>query len=633
RFILQSVVTMFAEDFGLLPKDLLSYLVADCVEGASSYDLIGGLFRQMADPKSARGGRYADVRYFNGGLFSRVEPIELTKEECALLGLAAAQRWSAVAPPIFGTLFQRSMDAERRHALGAHFTAEADIQKVVLPTIVTPWLDRLDATSTRADLESLLKDLLAFRVLDPACGSGNFLYVAYRELVNVEMEILRKIHENYGERARKAAGSRTLISTTQFHGIDIDPFAVELAKVTLMLAKRIAVAETRESRFAAQHDLPFEFEKPLPLDNLDENIVAGDALFLPWPKSDAIVSNPPYQSKNKMQQEYGAAYVHDVRERYPDVPGRADYCVYWFRRAHDELAKGGRAGLVGTNTIRQNYSREGGLDYIVGNGGTITQAVSSQAWSGEAQVSVSIVNWIKGAAKGPKKLFRQLGDHPDSPWEVVELPTISAALSGRTDVTKAHDLACAVTPETTYQGQTHGHEGFVLESAEARDMIASDGHNKDVVHPFLIGDDILGSVPPAPQRYVIDFSPRDILTSQRYAAPFKRIEAMVLPDRKAAAQEEERRNAELLKRSASARVNRHHGNFLARWWQLSYARGELMGRLRSLNRYIACSRVTKRPIFVFVASSIHPSDALQVFVFDDDYSFGILQSNPHWEWF
>ena len=97
-----------------------------------------------------------------------------------------------------------------------------------------------------------------------------------------------------------------------------------------------------------------------------------------------------------MQQEFGPAYVNRVRERYPEVPGRADYCVFWFRRTHDSLKDGGKAGLVGTNTIRQNYSRQGGLEYIADNGGTITQAVSSQPWSGEAAVHVSIVNWVKG---------------------------------------------------------------------------------------------------------------------------------------------------------------------------------------------------------------------------------------------
>jgi type II restriction/modification system DNA methylase subunit YeeA len=184
--------------------------------------------------------------------------------ELELLLDASTENWGKVAPPIFGTLFQQSMDADERHALGAHFTNEADIQKVVRPTIVRPWRERIAEATTLRDLRGLADSLLRFRVLDPACGSGNFLYVAYRELLNLEMEILTKIHEKYGERARRAAGTSSLVNTRQFYGIDRDSFAVELAKVTIMLAKRIALSETRERWFAENNELPFEFEDPLP---------------------------------------------------------------------------------------------------------------------------------------------------------------------------------------------------------------------------------------------------------------------------------------------------------------------------------------------------------------------------------
>ena len=460
RFILQSVVAMFAEDFHLLPNGFFTQLLHDCVKGSSTYDLIGGLFRQMGDTRQASGGRYQGVQYFNGGIFKTIDPLELNKDECQLLFDAAQEQWASVAPPIFGTLFQNSMDQDKRHTLGAHFTHEVDIQKVVLPTIIHPWQERIERANTLRELENLAQEILRYRVLDPACGSGNFLYVAYRELVHLEMEILQKIHENFGERARRSVGARSLLSTSQFYGIDSDSFAVELAKVTLMLAKRIALAETKESRFAAQQDLPFELEEPLPLDNLDDNIVTDDALFCDWPQTDVIIGNPPYQSKNKMKTKFGAAYVNRVRARFPDVPGRADYCVYWFRRAHDSLSEGGRAGLVGTNTIRQNYSREGGLDYIAAHGGTIVDAVSSQVWSGDADVHVSIVNWVKGQAFGPKKLTKQLGDRLDSPWNVYELADIHTALSPGEDVTKALPLRVNSKSQACYQGQTHGHEGI-----------------------------------------------------------------------------------------------------------------------------------------------------------------------------
>ncbi len=633
RFILQCVVAMFAEDFGLLPRDFFTALLTECAEGASAYDLVGALFREMASETPARGGRFKEVPFFNGGLFDVVDPVDIGTAECKLLRDASSEKWSKVAPPIFGTLFQSSMDQDQRHAYGAHFTSEADIQEIVGPTIVAPWRERIENAKTLRELEQLSKDILRFRVLDPACGSGNFLYVAYRELVNLEMEILRKIHENFGEKARQRVGAYTLISTKQFFGIDRDPFAAELAKVTLMLAKRIAVAETLTSDFAEQQGLPLEFESPLPLDNLDDNIVADDALFCGWPKTDVIIGNPPYQSKNKMQKEFGPAYVNRMRAAYPGVPGRADYCVYWFRRAHDELTPGGRAGLVGTNTIRQNYSREGGLDYIVENGGSITQAWSSKVWSGEAAVHVSIVNWCKGAHEGRKLLFRQEGDARDSPLSKVELERISAALSGKFDVTKAKNLACNRSPKTTHQGQTHGHDAFLLSAEEAENMVRTDPPAGEVIAPFLTIDKLLEAIPPRVQRFVIDFYPRGLLSAQAYGAAFDVIRSSVLPARKSAAEEEEKRNAEALAANPKARVNRHHANFLKKWWCLSWPRGELMKTLGTMSRYVACGRVTKRPVFVFLPSSVHPNDLIQVFTLEDDYSFGVLQSGVHWDWF
>lgn len=632
RFVLQCVVALFSEDFDLLPRGLFTDLIDDCRKGNNSFDLIGGLFRQMNNPKKAMGGRFQKVAYFNGGIFSRVEPIELAAEELYLLADAAAENWSKVAPPIFGTLFQSSMGKERRHAYGAHFTNEVDIQKVVLSTIVRPWRERIDAASTLRELLALSKELLEYRVLDPACGSGNFLYVAYRELVNIEMEILAKIHDNFGERARRAVGTASLVNTKQLYGIDKDPFAVELAKVTLMLGKRIALVETHDSWFAARNELPFDFEEPLPLDNLDDNIKCDDALFCDWPKVSAIIGNPPYQSKNKMQQEFGAAYLDDLRRNYPEVPGRADFCVYWFRRSHDELPENGRAGLVGTNTIRQNYSREGGLDHIVKNGGTLTEAVSTQVWSGDAVVHVSIVNWIKGEYRGKKKLYWQVGDHENSPWRVVELDEINSSLSQFTDVADAKRIRCNYESVLCLQGQTHGHDGFLIGLNEGREILARHPEYKSVLFPYLNGREIVANLDSQPERFVIDFCPQSLLQSQKFRELFDRVRATVLPTRELANEKEEERNTEAIKKNPHAKVNRHHANFLKKWWHLSYPRSELILQLSKVSRYIACARVTKRPIFVFVDSTIRPSDALQIFVFEDDYSMGVIQSTAHWEW-
>src|ERR1035438_7962773 len=194
RFILQCVVAMFAEDIGLLPQDIFTRLLDECRRGASSYDLIGGLFRQMNDPNPARAGRYAGVDYFNGGLFATVDPIELTLPELGPLFAAANENnWGYVQPVIFGTLFESSLGKEERHALGAHFPYRSEIQKIVHPTIVRPGDERIAAARTAPDLLALLKELREFRVLDPACGSGNFLFVAYRSLRELEQRLLLRL--------------------------------------------------------------------------------------------------------------------------------------------------------------------------------------------------------------------------------------------------------------------------------------------------------------------------------------------------------------------------------------------------------------------------------------------------------
>ena len=629
---------MFAEDIGLLPLSILSNLTSDCLEkGQNSYDLFGNLFQQMNNRHPAQGGRFQNVEYFNGGVFEQINPIELTSDELNLIGGkegAATEDWSKVSPAIFGNIFQHSMSSDERHVRGAHFTSEADIMKIITPTILSPWRERIDKATSMKEIISLRSELLRFKVLDPACGSGNFLYLSYRELVRVELELISKLSEIVSlKNFRQQTKSLTLISPKQFYGIDKDSFGVELAKVTLMLAKKLAMDEAIDVFDQQQLEIPLRQDEALPLDNLDENICCDDALFSNWPKVNAIVGNPPFQSKNKMISEFGRDYVNRVRENYPEIPGRADYCVYWFRKAHDHLDDGQYAGLVGTNTIRQNYSRIGGLDYIVNNGGTITEAVSTQVWSGDAAVQVSLVNWRKGKKKGRKKLFQQLGTDRNSQWEKIEVDHIGSSLSFKTDVSSAVAIEANAQTPSCFQGQTHGHKGFLVERSEAEKILLSSPKLKAYVHPFLISSELSGSVSGLPTRYVIDFGELDLLAVKKHKKLFKQIQSYVLPDREKAADRETHQNLKALKNDSKAKTASDHTNALENWWQLFRRRGQMLLRIEHLHRYIACGRVTKYPIFEFVSPEIRPNDSLVVFPFDDDYTFGILQSTIHWDWF
>ena len=641
RFVLQSVVAMFAEDIGLLPENLFTSLLDECRKAenptATSYDLIGNLFRQMNDPKPARGGRYAGVDYFNGGLFAKVDPLELQPPAIGLLFEAAKENWSRVQPVIFGTLFEGSLGKEERHALGAHFTYEADIQKIVRPTIVRPWEERIAAGKNVAELLELLRQLRAFRVLDPACGSGNFLFVAYRALRELEQNLLLKLF-GQDKRQFEKVGTASGISPKQFFGLDVNDNAVETAKVTLMLARRLATRSAHEFWDAHADVLPggdthaLQFEKDLPLDNLDANIVCADALFTPWPEVDAIIGNPPFLDARRVTMIHGADYSKRIKAAFPDVPGRADFCVHWFRKAHEVLKPGCRAGLVGTNTVRQNYSREGGLDYVVKNGGIITEAVSTQVWSGESAVHVSLVNWLKKPTKTPadfwlpktKKLFTQLGDNHDSKWKCEEMSFISSSLSANTDVASCVPLKANQNPKPCFEGQQPGHDGFRLNGDERKQLLAKESKSAEVIFPYLNGDELLGSEYETAPRFIINFGNCSMDEAMRYKHTFARLKELVLPKWQTNAEEE---------RKKTGKEKGEHQNRLQTWWQLKRPREQMLDAILPLPRYIVCARVTKRPIFEFISSDIRPDSSLTVFSFADDYSFGILQSGLHWLWF
>ncbi len=642
RFILQSLVALFAEDIGLLPRYLFAGLIADCKKPSDSYDLLGGLFDAMNDKSPPQGGRYKGVRYFNGGIFAEPARIELHPDELAQLRGATESDWSKVSPEIFGAIFQDSMDAEERHAFGAHYTSPVDIMKIVKPTISDPWDAAIKAAKTEKRLNELLARLARLRVLDPACGSGNFLYLAYRDMKRLETHIRERL-------AREFPGSQPVldhVNARQFFGLDINSFAIELAKVSMMIGRKLAIDE-----------LHIADEKDLPLDNLDANFSAVDALMTttggdpangaiqtPWPPGDVIIGNPPFLGAKLLKPERGADYVNALRKLYKDVPGMADYCVYWIRRAHDHLPECtkaeplvGRAGLVGTQNIRNNQSRVGGLDYVVTTG-TILEAVDNQPWSGDANVHVSIVNWAKAhdAAVLPKhrrlwikvpptpgiKRPRVKGVVGSKQYELAvrEVSVINPALSDQTDVTTAAILESSKSPPRCFQGVIPGYEGFVLSNDEFKRISAEDAPSKQVIHPFLIGRDIVTG-DGTPTRHVIDLGGMSLMDAQRYQGAFQHLKQHVLP--KVAAKAE----------SDSAENTEGRDAHLEKWWEMWRSRPVMLRALKDLTRYIVCSGVTKRPIFNFVDASIRADHAVYAFAFEDDYSFGILQSHTHWLWF
>ena len=632
HFILQCVLALFSEDVELLPKGFFTQIIQDCLDGkCDAYDEIGNLFRQMANPVPARAGKLKDIRYFNGGLFKEIDPVILDQHCLEVLEEVADKDWTKVNPSIFGALFEGTMRSKERHKFGAHFTSEVDMLRVITPTIIRPWKEKIAKADTIEKLNEVRRQMGEYRVLDPACGCGNFLFVAYREMKELECQVIDKLFEFPSHQRRNFNFNfPSVIKTSQFFGIDVQPIAVEVAKMTMMIAKELC-NRTYLKRISA-YGSSLDFDESLPLENMDNNILLQDALFSEWPAFDVVVGNPPFQSKNKMIEELGAAYVDKVKRAYPDVPGRADFCVYWLRKTHTLMKEGQYAGLVGTNTIRQNYSRMGGLDYIVEEGGTILDSVSTEVWSGDAAVYVSIATWKKGEEKRKKVLSIQVGDSIDSPFEDYELDHINSALS-LFDATKAYVLQINRRSGACYQGQTHGNKYFLLTKEQAKKFLA-DKKNEDVIHPYLIGEELLGQMHSQPQRYVIDFrKAKDVFEVASYKDLYNHIHEFVYPLFKKKADDEVKRNEDAKKINPEYKEKKDHQSAFKTWYKLFRSRNELMDHIEDIDRYIACSCVTKRPIFEFISSKIHPNAALQVFPLDDDYSFGILQSVVHWEWF
>jgi hypothetical protein len=618
RFILQAVMAMFGEDIGLLPRRSFTRSLDDVVAGnGSAYDLVFGLFREMNTPGVTTGGRFEGTPYFNGGLYATITPFDLTTEEVTALGLATGEDWSKVRPVIFGTLFEQSLDKPERHAYGAYFTTEADIQKVVLPTIVRPWRARIEEANTLEELGKVEQALLNLRVLDPACGSGNFLYVAYRELRRLEHQLHEKRTMRSRELGRGEAMPMSFVSTRQFYGIDLRPFAVEVAKVTLMLARKLAADELGDERTY------------LPLDDLDSNFQTANAVLTDWPDHEVCISNPPYLGAKFIMAEKDAAEVAAIKRAYPDIGGTSDYVTYWFRKAHDTLPEGGRAGLVGTANIRSGDTRKNTLDYIIDNGGVITEAVSSQPWSGDATVEVSIVNWIKGSYEGPRTLWLSRGTVR------MEVDEITGSLSASTDLRDAKKLKVNRQPQVIFQGQTPQHAKFVLSPKEAAAMVERNPKNASVLFPYLIGKELNRTGEPS--RFIIDINAEDVMTAEALAPDaFEHVKRNILPARQELVRKEAERNRKLREADPGTKLNWERRDFMATWWQLWRRRADLLDAIAGLDRYIALSRVavlTRPSIYAFVSPDIHPGDALTVFAFEDDYSFGILNSTYHRAYF
>lgn len=613
HFLVQILFCLFAEDVGLLPNGLFTKMLTYCATRPGAFpEKAAELFRAMQV-----GGEvaYEVIARFNGGIFATVDVLPLTAEELAELVRAAELHWGSVEPAIFGTLFERSLDPDQRRKLGAHYTSRADIERVVDPVVMAPLRRRWEGVKAQADelqrhwqaapnrseatkrqnafrrvLTDFQQELSRLTILDPACGSGNFLYVALAAVHDLEMEVSR-----YGANSGLSY-MLPMVTPTQLFGLELNPYARELAQVVVWIG---------HLQWMQAHGFPFKMD---PVIDSIETIEIRDALICDaaghaseavWPQADYIIGNPPFLGAKKLRSELDDEYVETLFSVYRDrVPGMSDLVCYFFEKARGQIAAGHtkRAGLLATNSIRGGASRR--VLERIKESGDIFMAWDDEPWILDgAAVRISIVGFDDGTEP-----TRCLNDQP--------VGTINSDLTALIDVSVAQRLQ--QNSGIGFVGDVKAGK-FDIPGALARQWLALPSNpngraNDDVLRPWVNSLDILRR---NRDMWIVDFG---IDMSEReaalYEAPFEHVRAVVKPER------------DKVKRS-------RYRNY---WWLHAEPVTGMRRAVETLPRYLVTPTVAKHRVFAWLSGRVLADHQLIVFGRADDYFFGVLHSRAHEVW-
>lgn len=617
RFLDRVVFALFAEDVQLLPAKVFSTIVEKShTEPERFKKLCGQLFAAMAT-----GGDFGpeSIRYFNGDLFTDAPVLDLTKEEIADIQKACALDWGAVDASIFGTLFQRGLDPQSRAALGAEYTGREDIECLVEPVILAPlrkeWEEvknkiheglagksgaplKAALTKARKQKQDFLDRLGRVHVMDPACGSGNFLYVSLQQLKDLEKEVIL-----FGGVEGVETSFFPKIGPWQFHGIEINDYAYELAQMTLWIGY---LQWHRGNGFALTEDPVLKkldtFHHHDALLDLKDPTKPKEwkwPVTLPPDCDLYMVGNPPFLGGKFLRRELGDQYVDQLVGAYAgSVGAESDLCCYWFEKARAlvEAGKIKRVGLLATQGIRGGANRE--VLKKIKTTGDIFFAVSDQDWLLDgAHVHISMVGFDDGTEKS-----RTLDGKP--------VDTINADLTATSaDVTTAKLIPA--NAKIAFMGDTKVGP-FDIPEALAKQMLAAKNpnglSNSLVVRPWANGLDVTR----APQgMWIIDFPPG---TTEAEAAlfeqPFEYVREHVRP----------------------ARANNKRELYRTQWWIHAEPRPGMRTKLKGLNRFLATARVAKHRVFSWLENPTLPDCQIIAFTRADDFVFGVLHSRLHDVW-
>ena len=618
HFVNRLVFCMFAEDVGLLPADMFTRMLQQARRQPEEFAAMARtLFGAMAT-----GGLvgFEAVAWFNGGLFDDDAALPLSKSEIETTLEAAALDWSEIDPSILGTLFERGLDPDKRSQLGAHYTDRDKIMRIVEPVVVRPWLveweavktaiadrlERANAAKSKAArtqqrgqaerrLRTFLEQLRQFTVLDPACGSGNFLHLALHALKDLEHRVQLEAEAMGLQRAFPAVGPANV------RGIEINAYAAELARVSVWIGE---IQWMRRNGFNESRD---PILKPL------ETIECRDAILTPeggepeWPAADVVIGNPPFLGGKLLNTHLGEDYVSAIFKVYAGrVPAEADLVCYWFVKAgeHLDALRSKRVGLVSTNSIRGGANRRALQTAI--EGCPIFEAWSDEPWVVDgAAVRVSLVCFAR-PGDGPAPERRLDGE----PVDAVHADLTARRGGAGVDLTGVQRLYRNMG--VAFMGDTKGGP-FDVPGEQAREWLREPANpngrpNSDVLGPWMNGMDVTRR---PSDKWIVDFG-WDMVREEAalYEAPFQHAKEHVYPMRQRNRRESYREN----------------------WWRHVEPRQGMWRALDGLSRYIATPRVAKHRLFAWLDARICPDSALIAIARDDDVTFGILHSRFHEAW-
>jgi hypothetical protein len=668
-FLMRALFTMFAEDVELLPKDSFITLLKS-LQGQSEQfvPMVEELWRTMKTGGFSTVLR-KKIALFNGGLFENVTALPLTEDQFELLIEASKADWRDVEPAIFGTLLERALNPIERHKLGAHYTPRAYVERLVVPTIVEPLRAEWDAVKAAAvtldrqgkqkeaanEVQRYHRRLCEVRILDPACGSGNFLYVTLEHLKRLEGEVLNALDQLGHEQAALEMAGFT-VDPHQLLGLEVNPRAAAIAELVLWIGYlqwhfrtrgRVTPPEPIIKNFhnIVCRDAVLEWDRIEPA--LDEHgkpltrwdgrtmkkspvtgeDVPDDTVRVPllnyvnprpatWPQADFIVGNPPFIGGWRMRQAVGDGYVEALWATYPEVPEKADYVVYWWNRAAS-LARSGavkRFGLITTNSITQIFQRRVLASHIDAPESplAITFAIPDHPWVDESDgAAVRIAMTVGEANTGGLARLGHVTAEESSERVVVEFDhtgRINADLSGGVN------LDAAVTLEANSGLSSPGVQlygaGFIVTAEEAAQLraVARDDRARAIIHPYLNGRDLMGS-----SRHVfgIDFFGYGKEEAcALHPEAFQRVLNRVKPER-----DQNRREA-----------------IRDKWWRFGWERPVWREAVAGLRRFISTPETAKHRVFVFLETPTLPDNMLTNFALEDAYFLGVLSSRIHVVW-